>query len=59
MGGHACRLPVGKFSDHYLRIIDYCFSAMLHVLLFICGCVRLLPVKNSLSLLRYPGSVEL
>ena len=48
MGGLARRFPVGKFSDHYLRIIDYCFCAMLYVLLFICGWVRLLPVQYSL-----------
>ena len=41
----ACRKV---FSDHHLRIIYYCFCAMLHVLLFICGCVRLLPVEYSL-----------
>ena len=44
MGGLAKRLHVGKFGNTIYR----CFCAMLHVLLCICGCVRLIPVEYSL-----------
>ena len=40
----ACRKVCGSLSTYY-RLLFY---AMLHVLLCICGCVRLLPVEYSL-----------